>query len=287
MLERVDRLLVAVRDRAAAAATFTTLLGAVAVRESDSAALAARSTVLALGDSEIELCEPAGDGPVRDHVERWGEGLFAAGFATRDVAALAARLVAQQAAFERDGARLVLPAATTGGVPMVISPLAARPRVGPVSFVYEVTHALDSDWRTVMARHVQLFGLDASRFSPIDSPRWGYAGTLTLFDPARLDRIELSQTFADKPGPMRRFVERRGGDCLYMAFVEAHDFDGLKARLLSAGAKLAARGGEVAAERDTMWVLPASLHGLLLGVSRTSFAWTWSGRPDRVLPLAG
>ena len=286
MLERVDRLLVAVRDRASAADTFGRLLGTAPVREATSGALAARCTVLALGESEVELCEPVGDGPVRTHVERWGEGLFCAGFATRDVDALAARLAAQQAAFERDGARLVLPAATTGGLPVVVSPLAQRPRVGPVGFVYEVTHALDSDWREASARHARLFGLDPSRFSPIESTRWGYAGTLTLFDPpARLDRIELAQTFADRPGPMRRFVERRGGDCLYMAFAEAHDFDGLKARLLAAGAKLAARGGDVAAERDTMWVLPASLHGLLLGVSRTSFAWTWSGRPERVAPL--
>lgn len=286
MLERVDRLLVAVRDRAAAADTFARLLGAAPVRDATSGALAARCTVLALGDGEVELCEPAGDGPVRAHVDRWGEGLFAAGFATRDPDALAARLAAQQVAFEREDGRLVLPAAATGGLPVVISPLAQRARVGPVSFVYEVTHALDTDWREAMARHVRLFGLDPSRFSPIESARWGYEGTLTLFDPpGRLDRIELAQTFADRPGPMRRFVERRGGDCLYMAFVEAHDFDGLKARLLAAGARLAARGGDVAAERDTMWVLPASLHGLLLGVSRTSFAWTWSGRPERVVPI--
>lgn len=109
-----------------------------------------------------------------------------------------------------------------------------------------------------------------------------------MFDPpARLDRIELSQTFADKATAMRRFVERRGGDSLYMCYLETHDFDGLKARLLEGGATLIpVRGASIAGERDGLWVHPKSLHGLLLGVSRTSYAWNWSGRPELVRPLA-
>jgi hypothetical protein len=131
-----------------------------------------------------------------------------------------------------------------------------------------------------------MFGLDASRFSPIESKRFGYEGTLTLFDPpARLDRIELSQTFADQPGTMRRFVERRGGDALNMCFIETDEFDTLKQRLLDAGATLTARGGDIATERDGMWVHPKNLHGLLLGISRGMFAWEWSGRPDLVVRL--
>jgi hypothetical protein len=114
----------------------------------------------------------------------------------------------------------------------------------------------------------------------------GYEGTLTLFDPpARLDRIELSQTFADQPGTMRRFVERRGGDALNMCFIETDEFDTLKQRLLDAGATLTARGGDIATERDGMWVHPKNLHGLLLGISRGMFAWEWSGRPDLVVRL--
>ncbi len=131
-----------------------------------------------------------------------------------------------------------------------------------------------------------MFGLDPARFSPISSKRFGYEGTLTLFDPpARLDRIELSQTFADRPGAMRRFVERRGGDSLYMCYIETHDFDALKARLLEAGAALIPRGPDIAVERDGLWVHPKSLHGMLLGVSRTTLAWEWSGRPELVEPL--
>ncbi|MEZ5741773.1 MAG: hypothetical protein R3E68_21630 [Burkholderiaceae bacterium] len=155
-----------------------------------------------------------------------------------------------------------------------------------MSFLYEATNALQTDWQQAASRYAELFGLDASRFCPISSERFGYAGTLTLFDPpARLDRLELSQTYADQPGAMRRFVEKRGGDSLYMCFVEAHDFDGLKQRLLEAGATLTARSGDVATERDTAWVHPKDLHGMLLGISRTGFAWDWSGRPVLVPPL--
>jgi hypothetical protein len=155
-----------------------------------------------------------------------------------------------------------------------------------VSYFYEATNALDTDWRVVADRYSKMFGLDASRFSPIESKRFGYEGTLTLFDPpARLDRIELSQTFADQPGTMRRFVERRGGDALNMCFIETDEFDTLKQRLLDAGATLTARGGDIATERDGMWVHPKNLHGLLLGISRGMFAWEWSGRPDLVVRL--
>lgn len=286
MLERVDRMLMAVRDRAQASRTFERLLGAVHDREESDAHLGARRAVLRVGESELELCEPTGPGPVADFIDRWGEGLFAAGYATSRLEELASHLERIGAGHTREGGRLHLPGSTTAGFPMVISALAQRPRIGPVSFFYEATNALDSDWRAVARRYTEMFGLDPSRFSPISSARFGYEGTLTLFDPpARLDRIELSQTFADRPGAMRRFVERRGGDSLYMCYVETHDFDALKARLLEAGATLIPRGPDVAGERDGLWVHPKSLHGMLLGVSRTTLAWEWSGRPELVRPL--
>ncbi len=286
MLERVDRMVMAVRDRQQAARTFERLLGAAADHEDTSTVLGARRSVLRIGESELELCEPAGPGPVAEFVERWGEGLFAAGFATSRLDALAARLDRMGVRCAREGGQLHVPGSATAGFPMVVSALAERPRVGPVSFFYEATNTLDSDWHAVAKRYADLFGLDPERFSPISSRRFGYEGTLTLFaPPARLDRIELSQTFADRPSAMRRFVERRGGDSLYMCYVETHDFDALKARLLDAGATLIPRGADIASERDGLWVHPKDLHGMLLGVSRTTLAWEWSGRPELVAPL--
>lgn len=286
MLDRVDRMLLAVQSRKRASETFARLLGAEPAREIRSDALGANCTVLSVGESELELCEPDSTGLVRDHLERWGEGLFAAGYSTPTPDALRERLASKGAAFVRDGDRLYLPGTSTAGLPMLISPSAQRPRVGPVSFFYEATNSLDSDWRTIMARYVDLFDLDASHFSPISSDRFGYEGTLTLFDPDRLDRIELSQTFASQPGAMRRFVERRGGDSFYMCYLETDDFDALKARLMAAGATLTPREGTIEEERDGCWVHPKSTHGMLLGISRETVAWSWSGRPDRVRPPA-
>ncbi|MBL8383821.1 MAG: VOC family protein [Burkholderiales bacterium] len=289
MLERVDRMLLAVRDCARARDTFVRLLGAQPLRDAASAHLGARGAVLALGESELELWEPAGPGPVAEHLARWGEGLVFAGYASGRLDALSERLQEHGVPHARADGRLYLPAGATYGFPMAISPLAPATRAaGPVSFLYEATNCLASDWRAVAARYAAIFGLDAARFAPIASERWGYEGTLALFDPAvRLDRIELSQTFAGNSGAMRRFVERRGGDALYMCFAESHDFDALRERLRGAGATLTARGGDVAAERDTLHVHPRDLHGMLLGISRTGFAWTWSGQPQRVPPRPG
>src|SRR3970282_1641336 len=89
MLTRVDRILLAVRDREAAADTFRDILGAERVREETSPLLGALRTVVQAGVSEFELLEPAGEGPIAGHLERWGEGIFAAGFAPSAVEGLA------------------------------------------------------------------------------------------------------------------------------------------------------------------------------------------------------
>lgn len=283
MLDRCDRLQIAVADRRSAARTFMGLLGAEPAREAASAHLAARIAVLSLGESEIELCEPDGDGRTRDHLEHYGEGLMRAGYSTPDVDRLAAHLEREGAAPIREDDRLFVGPPATPGLPMVISPSAKRRRVGPVSFLYETTNTLRSDWREAAATYARLFALDPARFSPIGSKRFGYEGTLTLFDPPhRLDRIELSQV-TGPDSAMGRFVERRG-DSLYMAYVETHDLPAIKARLIAAGARYTPRSQDPAAELDGLWVHPKDLHGLLLGVSRTGLAWEWSGRKDLVPP---
>ena len=284
MLERVDRVQLAVRDRRAAARTFADLLDARPVREADSAYLGARRTILALGESEIELCEPSGPGPAREHLERWGEGLLSAGFAAPDLGTLRSRLAAQGAETVEDGGQVYVPPSETPGMRVVLSP---SRRVAPAAArLYEVTNTLASDWKAAAARYTALFGLDPPRFSPIASARFGYAGTLTLFDPpARLDRIEISQV-TNASSAMGRWVARRG-DSLYMCYLETADVVPLVARLARRGARWTPRGTDPAAERDGLWIHPGALHGLLLGVSRPSLAWEWSGRPELVTPTPG
>lgn len=279
MLDRVDRVQLAVNDAARAAATFAALFAAPIARRAPSAFLNAERVIVSFGESEIELCQPRGPGPVREHLERFGEGLMRGGLSSGDLPGLKARLLAKGARLTEDGDQLYLGPPDTFGLDLVLSPSRPRPRIGPVSFLYEITNSLASDWRQVAARYIDLFGLDEKRFSAISSSRFGYTGTLTLFDPpARLDRIELSQA-TDPAYAMGRFVRKRG-DSLYMCYCEVHDLPAILGRMKAAGARFTARGPDPDTEKDGIWVHPASLHGLLLGVSRTTVAWQWSGRPE-------
>src|SRR3970040_1275958 len=76
--------------RRAPARTVGEGLGAHPAREAPSAYLGAARLILAVGSSEVELCEPSGPGPAADHLRSQGEGVITAGFSTRDMAALRA-----------------------------------------------------------------------------------------------------------------------------------------------------------------------------------------------------
>jgi hypothetical protein len=281
MLDRCDRVQIAVRDATKAAARYAELLGCQIARRDSSRHLAAKRTILAVGESEFELCEPDGAGLAQDFLSRRGEGLMTAGYSTVDLDRMVKRWEGLGVPYDRDGEQLYVGIDVTFGMPMVISDSSYRRRVGPVSFLYETTNALLSDWRRVAAVYAGLFGLDPSRFSDIGSDRFGYVGTLTLFDPPnRLDRIELSQV-TDNIQSMGRFAHKHG-DSLYMCYVETHDWPAVRDRLLAASARYTPRGGDPTTDPDGGWVHPKELHGLLLGVSRTGLAWEWSGREDLV-----
>lgn len=286
MLDRVDRVQVLVANRASAAENYKTILGAAVVGERPSCFLGANRTILAVGESEIELCEPDGAGRAADLLARQGEGLMTAGVSTGIMPELRARLAALDVLAGEDDDQIYIAGDAGFGVPFVVSPSRPRPRVGPVSFLYEVTNTLTSDWRRAATFYAGLFGLDPGRFARIGSKRFGYDGTLTLFNPPdRLDRIELSQV-TNTDSAMGRWVGKRG-DSLYMCYVETHDLADIIQRLNAVGAQWTPRGPDQASERDGLWVHPSALNGLLLGVSRTTLAWEWSGRRDLVDGSAG
>ena len=275
MIESVDRILVAVRDAAKASETCDALLGARPRSESRSRVLGARRFTLALGASEIELLQPEGNGLVSAFLDRWGEGLFAAGLASRDLPGLLARLRERGIRFAEESGQAHLGPEETRGLRITLSAFEAREGEGPVRHLYEVTNMV-SDWRAAAERYADLFALEPARFHPISSALYGYAGSLLLFDPpARLDRIELAEV-TDPSGAMGRFVRRRG-ESLYMCFVEADDPQTIVSRLEERGARWTPAqdygGGH-------LFVHPASLHGVLMGISRTNAAWAWSGRPE-------
>ncbi len=286
MLERVDRMQLAVRNLDDAEATFAQLFAAETNRDVHSDYLQAQKRVLSLGESELELCCPTGAGPTQDFLDRRGEGLMRAGYATSRLEELTNHLTAIGVPYHRDHDQIYLHVEHTYGFPMVISSLVERRRVGRISFFYEATHTLDTDWKIVAKHLAKLFQLDREKFSEIGSARFGYQGTLTLFDPPhRLDRIELSQAMPGTDTTMRRFVDRHG-DSLYMCYVECDDVGGLRDHLLASNASLTARSGAIEDEKEGLWVHPKSTHGMLLGISRTMLGWEWSGRPELVPPLA-
>jgi hypothetical protein len=276
MLTRVDRMQLAVRDRKAAEETFAATLGAEKAREDGVKLLNAHRSVVQAGISEFELLEPAGDGPVADHLERWGEGLFAGGFSTPDVPALAERLTFKGVDWQEERGQLFIEPDQTAGLRMVISPDAEHRPVGLITWLYEVTNIID-DHESAASFYADAFGLDSSKFSPIRSKDYGYKGQLTLFDPpSRLDRIELSQ-ITDPERAMGRFAGKRG-QSIYMCYVETDNVREIIEGLQKRGARHAGRKDEH--NPEGLFIHPTALHGTLMGVSRTNLAWNWSGRPE-------
>jgi 4-hydroxyphenylpyruvate dioxygenase-like putative hemolysin len=158
----------------------------------------------------------------------------------------------------------------------VLTQHAQRTPVGLIKWLYEVTNIVD-DHQAAAAFYAETFDLDPSRFSPIASKDYGYKGQLTLFDPpARLDRIELSQ-ITDPSRAMGRFAAQRG-QSIYMCYVETDDVAAVIDRLERRNARFARRRDEQ--NPEGLFIHPKSLHGVLMGVSRTNLAWLWSGRPE-------
>jgi hypothetical protein len=280
VLTRVDRIQVATVDARPVVRAWQRLLDAGRVREDRVAPLTAKRSVLRAGSSEVEVLEPDGVGPLANWLGRTGGGLFAGGFATPDPEAMAAHLRGQGLAFDTAGEQIFLGPAALGvpGLRVVISREEERTPAGLLRALYEVT-SLVEDWEAAASRIATLFALDPAHFQAIHSDQFGYTGALTLFRPDALDRIEAITPF-DGSRTMGRYF-RRKGPRLYMAYAEAHDTAYLRDRLL----ELAPGGwtGPSQGLPDNLYIHPAVLGGVMLGVSRPSFAWSWSGHPERVL----
>lgn len=278
MLKRVDRVQIAVADRPGAERAVTETFGGECLRRDTLAILGAKRSTMQAGSSLIELLEADGAGPVRDFLARWGGGLYGAGFSVADLDAAAHHLQANGVRFERAPGQLYLAPGETCGLNAVLSAKHERNPSGAIRWIYEVTNVV-ANWRAASERYARIFGLDASKFSPINSKDFGYTGTLTMFDPpARLDRIEIAE-ITDPAGAMGRFHAKRG-DSLYMLFVETDDVAALAQRLEARGARFAAWRKDKAGLAE-MFIHPSAFLGVLVGVSRTEHAWLWSGDPER------
>ena len=278
MIKRVDRILIAVTDCTSAERTVAEVFGAELVRRDTAPPIRAKRSTMQAGTSLIELLEPDGAGPVQDFVSKWQSGLFGVGLSVDDTDAAAHQLKKSDVRFEQLNGQLYLDPAATFGMRTVISTRHERAPVGAIKWAYEVTNVV-ADWKAASDRYARIFGLDASKFSPIESKDFGYTGTLTLFDPPeRLDRIEIAQITAPNLA-MGRFHKRRG-DSLYMFFVETDDVGAIENRLTAHGSRFAAHRRDEAGLSE-LFIHPSACLGVLIGVSRTEHAWTWSGNPDR------
>jgi hypothetical protein len=280
MIRRVDRVQAVVTDRQATAAAYRRLLDAVVVREDRVQLLGAWRTVLQLGSSEVELLEPDGSGVAADFLSRTKGGLFAAGFVTADIAQARAHLQGRGISVAEEAGQLFLTPQQLGlpGLQTVISTDREPAAGGAVRRLYEVT-LLVQDFSSVVRKSAATFTLDPAHFVPIRSEEYGYEGVLTLFHPDRLDRIEIITPYAPAK-TMGRFFAKRG-PALYMCYCEADDLRPIRERLRE-HAPGAWTGPDDATAPDNIFIHPAALGGMMLGVSRTTFAWTWSGHPERV-----
>ena len=262
MLERTDRLALAVPDANAAIATFRDLFDCeIAGDEADSAA-GARRVTLGFGRDLIELFEPRSAGPVADFLSAGRRGIFAGGFSLRDPAKLAARLARWGVPVHaQTGDRFVVFPADLMGTGLILSPREERPRVGLADKIWQITYAV-ADLEEAIAYYGERFDI-AELFTNRYAHRgFGYEGAIAWFDArerGRLDSLEyLEPTDPDKA--VARFVQRQGAG-IYMASIEVDDVPALEARVRAAGPGWDSAGGFGG------FIHPRRLHGLLLGVT--------------------
>jgi hypothetical protein len=289
MLTEIDRIQIATPDAAAAAEAWHRLLGAEPESNDPVHALGAKRTTLRLGSGCIEFLEPDGAGVIADALRKRGRGhLFAAGIATPSFEGVVARLRARKIELAVESGQAFFNAAPVLGVdcPLVLSPHESRPSVGALDFLYEVT-LLAGEAKQISSRLADLFVIEEKNFVPISSERFGYDGVLTLFKADDLHRFEII-TPTDETKTMGRYFARNGVS-YYMCFAETADIRDIEARAAELGASVTVDrpdGRDEALPADQMWVHPPALGGVMLGLSRPSMAWKWSGHPERVQEIA-
>jgi catechol 2,3-dioxygenase-like lactoylglutathione lyase family enzyme len=276
MLEQLEGVVLAVRDAEAAVKTYERIFDAKFLGSNESEIWKARIAEIGVGTDIVRLAEPSGPGAVQEHLERVGEGLFAAVFSSKERQAVADRLTTKKVSNVEENGLVFVDPSRTFGLRTLVSKHSDRQPVGIMSFLYEVTH-LVHDWKAASEFWTDAFGLEGMKFSPIRSEHYGYDGVLTLFDPPRLlDRIEVVTPY-DTDKAMGKFFVKRG-EGPYMFYTECSDTNALAERLDAAGARYA--GDPKKNASTSLFIHPTATHGVLIGVSPTNQAWVWSGRPE-------
>lgn len=287
MLTEIDRVLIATPDADGAARKWRALVGAEEIRRDRVPLLSARRIILRAGTSDIELVEPDGEGIFADELKRRGRAhLFAAGASSPEPAKVAAHAEKAGAkTADEDGRHYIKLEIEGAPIRFVISPEERREKAGDLDFFYEAT-VLAADQAKAVALIAKAFALDTAHFTTITSEAFGYTGVLTLFREGALHRFEVI-TPVDPAKTMGRYHAREGAS-FYMAFAESAAMTKIEraAQDEKAGITVdrpATRSASKTA--DQLWLHPPSLGGMMLGISRPTMAWRWSGHPERVTAI--
>ncbi|MCZ6659315.1 MAG: hypothetical protein O7C67_18680 [Gammaproteobacteria bacterium] len=282
MLDHVDRIQLTNRNAEATARRWCEIFAGEWMGTDALPALNAKRATVQVGVSLVEVLEPTGAGLVQDHLATGRGGPFAVGVAAHDLEGLRAHLGKQGISGIELGEQCLLTDSELGipGLNVLLSPAAERHRVGLVNNLYEATHLTD-DADVAASAIARVFGLDQAAFVEIASEDYGYRGALTLFDAAKLHRIETINPF-DATKTMGRYFERFGPS-LYMCYIETDDIAPLRERLQTLAPTDFTGSSD---DPDGLFVHPKALGGTMVGVSRLTHAWTWSGYPERRVPPA-
>ena len=269
MLERTDRLALAVPDRRVAAEAFRQLYDAEVVDDAMDAPFNAHRLTLGWGCDQLELLEPAGEGPVQAFLSENRRGIFAGGFAAADPGAVAAAMEAAGARVQAGGPeRYVVTPEDGGGTGMIISKREERATVGLDTRLWQITYAVP-DLEAAIAHYVGLLGMEEMYTYRYTSDLYGYDGAITWFD-SRRDGLLDSLEYLDPTDPEKavaRFL-RRTGQGIYMASIETGP--GALAELRE---RVTSTGPGWDGSDDTLgFIHPLRQHGLLLGIV-DSAAW--------------
>ena len=264
MLERTDRLALAVADATAAAEDFASIFDTQITDVALDAETVSTRTTLQWGQDQVELLEPTGDGPVANFLSSGRSGIFAGGFSLSDPEVLAQHLegngvrVRQQG----DGRYLILPE-DLHGTGVILSKRESRDRVGLNDKIWQITYAV-AELGDAVTRYTDLFGLEDCYTNIYTSDHFGYEGAITWFearDGGLLDSLEYLEP--NDPGKaVARFL-RRNESGIYMASIESNDIPAIRERVIGNGSEDGSgwQGAEFGG-----FIHPKRLHGLLLGL---------------------
>ncbi len=266
MLTHIDRVQIVTANRAATAQQWYALLGAAHLRDDRLATLGATRTVIRMGTAEVEFLQPDGTGVVADFMQESGRGgLFAAGFATSDIAATRAHLLSRGVALTEETGQLFIPntAVHGGGFRAVVTPHSDGPRAGAMTRLHEVTF-LTPDPQLSGASLVETFQLSKENFGTAESEAFGFAGIHVNLTAAHRDDIETVKP-TNPDNAMGRFFARRGS-ALYMCFGESDDLERVRSLAMEHAPNDWTGPREGPLKSGSIFLHPKPLGGVMLGV---------------------